>query len=196
MLLRGFTLSELLVALAVLGIISAFIIPKILGANQQAVIKANLKEAMASFNEVTFQGIQVGSIRSGYNASYILNNLNATKLCSTQANSEGCYTLTPEGAVSTEQNEKGLQLASGAVIVGLSDTTGDESFWIDGNGSNGPNTIGIDVIYLSVCYDTGCSFASDAGAAIPGKVSYRQHSSGYLNNGFRDANRNLYFSLF
>jgi prepilin-type N-terminal cleavage/methylation domain-containing protein len=192
----GFTLSELLIALGLLGLISVFTVPKVLQSSQQSAIRANLKEAMAAFNEATFQGVLNGRIRSGYNASYVLGQLNAAKLCPTQANSQGCYTVVPTGSTSTEYNEKGIVLPSGAVIVGLTDTTGDDSFWIDGNGESAPNVVGEDILYLSVCYASGCSFAASAGVAVPGKVSYRQHAGGFTNATYQTANQTLYVSLF
>lgn len=48
---RGFTLSELLIALAILGVIATFTIPKILSAQRKGAWVAVAKEAMATVSE-------------------------------------------------------------------------------------------------------------------------------------------------
>lgn len=49
--LKGFTLSELLIALAILGVIATFTIPKVLQSQQDGKYKAVAKEAMAALSE-------------------------------------------------------------------------------------------------------------------------------------------------
>lgn len=46
---RGFTLAELLIALAILGVIAAFSIPKVLSAQQNQTYNAIAKEAAATY---------------------------------------------------------------------------------------------------------------------------------------------------
>ncbi len=48
--LAGFTLAELLISLAILGVIATFTIPKILSAQQNAADSAKAKEAMATIS--------------------------------------------------------------------------------------------------------------------------------------------------
>jgi prepilin-type N-terminal cleavage/methylation domain-containing protein len=47
----GFTLSELLIALAILGVIATFTIPKVLQSQQDGKYKATVKEALATMAE-------------------------------------------------------------------------------------------------------------------------------------------------
>lgn len=55
-LLSGFTLAELLIALAILGVISAFAIPKILSAQQNEKKEAVTRETLGTIMAILHQG--------------------------------------------------------------------------------------------------------------------------------------------
>jgi prepilin-type N-terminal cleavage/methylation domain-containing protein len=65
----GFTLAELLIALAILGVIATFTIPKVLYAQQNAKYNAIAKEAMstisAAYQQAQFAGIVSSSTTAG-----------------------------------------------------------------------------------------------------------------------------------
>jgi len=58
----GFTLAELLIALAILGIIATFTIPKILSAQAEQKKRAILKECYATVTSLFIEGRRSGDI--------------------------------------------------------------------------------------------------------------------------------------
>lgn len=160
--LYGFTLSELLIALAILGVIATFTIPKILVAQQEQKKLAVMKETISMLNEVIYIGMLQGDIRpSGgtYTSDWILDHVNAVKICD-DVELDGCWDNS-EGSIG-DSSRSGFVLANGAVVVGPG-LSGDTYTWIniDWNGTEGPNQPQQDQIGLGACYDsTPCLFWS------------------------------------
>ncbi|MFM7390680.1 MAG: type II secretion system protein, partial [Vampirovibrionales bacterium] len=59
---RGFTLSELLISLAVLGLISALTLPSIFNSVSQSQHKAKMKETIQVLQDVMYTGYMNGEI--------------------------------------------------------------------------------------------------------------------------------------
>jgi prepilin-type N-terminal cleavage/methylation domain-containing protein len=82
---RAFTLSELLIAVAILGLIATFTIPKVLVSVRNTQDKAIAKETVATIHSVLFEGWQNGSINANTLDSDVLTvlqqKLNATSYC-------------------------------------------------------------------------------------------------------------------
>ena len=76
---RGFTLSELLVALGVLGIISAFSIPKIISSQGLATKKAQFKEAIATVSTLIRNKVDLER-NAGSNYDYFKDRINYVSL--------------------------------------------------------------------------------------------------------------------
>lgn len=156
---KAFTLAELLIALAILGVIATFAIPKILQGQQDAQRKAVFRETIASLYSVFVEGLQAGKInhdQSAWMTTYILPRMNAIKICPTDSQAEGCWTQ-PFAPNPGERNSEGYLLHSGASVSGLSggwEPVADQ--WEDGiimdwNGTAGPNVDGEDQMYLVMC---------------------------------------------
>lgn len=162
----GFTLSELLIALAILGIIAIFTIPKILMTTQDSRKQAILKETLATIMQIQQDGMRAGQLTPSNNDVYFKSKLNAIKIC-TQATTEGCWTSAAFG----NTNEDGAQLANGAQLAGFDNGTDYGSgrwanaITIDWNGSAGPNLIGDDIIKVWYCY--GSANCGGAAAILP-----------------------------
>lgn len=58
----GFTLSELLISLAILGLIAVFAIPKVVQALTEQQLKAAGKEAISTLYSVLFEGWRTGEL--------------------------------------------------------------------------------------------------------------------------------------
>ncbi|MCE3236435.1 MAG: hypothetical protein K0Q50_2626 [Vampirovibrio sp.] len=156
----GFTLAELLVSLAILGVIATFTIPKVLYTSQNAQKQAVLKETISSLQAVFTNNWTQGNIVPGgsLNGSYLLNGMNAVKVCSGNAQTQGCWTQVLDGGTSVEAGMPGLLLHNGAKIIGLDDVIiaapyGSNGFAIDWNGAAGPNLEGDDQMQLHMCWD-------------------------------------------
>jgi prepilin-type N-terminal cleavage/methylation domain-containing protein len=73
---KGFTLAELLISLAILGVIATFTIPKIISAQQNSQYTAEAKEAVAMITGAYQQAQQDGVVTSGttpYNLTPYMN---------------------------------------------------------------------------------------------------------------------------
>ena len=165
--IQGFTLAELLIALAILGVIATFTIPKILAGSSESQNKALFKETISAINEVVYDGVMSNELYSGmtgYPDDYVIDRINAIQVCMTDAEAEGCWDIA-SGDHGAENHESGFVLATGATVTGIAannnGTLGADRFIMDINGAEGPNTIGEDVIRLEFCYDqTGSLWGS------------------------------------
>lgn len=139
----GFTLSELLIALGILGIIAVFTIPKIIASNTDAQKKAIFREVYGALSSIYDTGYKTGQLTHANALTYVASQMNAIKLCPTNASTEGCISSTK---VSVATNVPGFTLANGAQVWMY--TGSAEDFIIDWNGDAGSNTIGDDIIHF------------------------------------------------
>lgn len=156
---RGFTLAELLICLAILGEIATFTVPKILASQQNNQKTAVFKETIGAIGAAVNIGLQSGALDPTTNGNtYFLNTLNATKTCTTNSSTQGCWNTTLQGTPVAEYTEAGLILHNGAVVVGFTNTSNpSEGLLIDWNGTAGPNVHGDDQLYLGYCLQAVCS---------------------------------------
>jgi prepilin-type N-terminal cleavage/methylation domain-containing protein len=167
---QGFTLAELLIALAILAVISTFVLPKILVAQQGQQNKAIFKETVATLSAVINTGITAGNLVDSNGNSqfgtYLFGKMNAVKQCLGDSVSLGCWDSVTQGtAPGGNVNQPGMILHNGAVIVGFDDcctspfngqVPGEASneFWLDVNGLAGPNQVDADQFLIWSCYGT------------------------------------------
>lgn len=153
----GFTLAELLIALAILGVIAAFIIPKLLVAQQDQKRIAIFKETIAILGYNANMYCQSGIKDTTLSLfDYYSQQVNSVKQCPTNGITEGCIAT---NSYATEGAEGAITLANGAAIGGinLSHYLGAEGMIVDWNGLDGANTAGDDQIriyMLTTCTGT------------------------------------------
>lgn len=160
----GFTLAELLIALAILGEIATFTIPKILSAQQNGQKKTVMRETVATMMAILHQGRITGNVQSALDSTYIINNINAIKICSSNSTTEGCWT---QGGMSSEVDEAGALLPNGATIAGFNNpSSSGNGIAMDWNGAAGPNLDGDDQLDLYMCVGP-----SNCGSRRPGTIT-------------------------
>ena len=82
----GFTLTELLVSIGVLGLIATFAIPSVVNAMGQSANKALLKESINIIATVAQAGVLSGDLTpDDEGEQYMIKTLNANKICLTGA---------------------------------------------------------------------------------------------------------------
>jgi len=169
---HGFTLSELLIALALLGLIATFTIPKVV----QNILKTNYtaiyKEAYSSFShltsDATTEGLRFNSNSDFY--SWLTSRLDIDRACPTNTLTEGCRTTT---TASNWETGSGFKLKNASVVMmemNLTDSRPWFTLRIDVNGDLGPN-LGGDDIFMAGCNTTTAplAFAGLTNAVKPGQ---------------------------
>lgn len=146
----GFTLAELLIAIAILGVISTFSIPKVLNALQDNRKAALFKEVIATLNGAFYAGWIKNEITEDNMGSYLLDHINVAKICKNNAQTENCWPQSDPSA-SSQATKFGAILHNGATIAGLDDDTGGggtDIIIIDWNGPAPPNAEGDDQLQV------------------------------------------------
>jgi prepilin-type N-terminal cleavage/methylation domain-containing protein len=96
----GFTLPELLIALAILGVIATFAIPKILLSEQDRKKIAIFKESIAMVEAIYYNSGLTGNLDATNIGSSVINNINAVKVCNSNSETQGCWTAPSLGSLS------------------------------------------------------------------------------------------------
>lgn len=173
--LPGLSLTELLIGLALLGIIGSLMVPRLLNTFSEQQHKAKFQEFYSLSSQILSKGYLDGSIRSQNQfAAALLDTLNVERICRNDALAEGCWTA--EMYNTTDRNEGGFITHSGIYVTGIAGYgypegtwfANAEGFWVDINGPNGPNELNQDVIILVACFQEVAD-CYDWTAGWPGK---------------------------
>ncbi|MFM7390447.1 MAG: type II secretion system protein [Vampirovibrionales bacterium] len=142
---KGFTLSELLISLAVLGLISALTLPSIFNNVEQAKKKAALKEAITTLSQIVYQANAEGVQPADF-ATYFASKATLARWCPTSAENEGCTPQSLYGGLwyTTKLTNPGAIFPSGVGVAMATFSSYGMSFKLDYNGDAGPNITGID----------------------------------------------------
>jgi prepilin-type N-terminal cleavage/methylation domain-containing protein len=89
---KGFTLSELLVTLGILGLVATYTIPKVLTAQADKANITILKETWSSLASVVYEGTITGEMSAQGVTPYLMKRLNAVKQCPNGVFADGCMT--------------------------------------------------------------------------------------------------------
>ncbi|MEM0952337.1 MAG: type II secretion system protein [Cyanobacteria bacterium P01_H01_bin.74] len=165
----GISLIEITVVISILAIVATFVMTKVLLSQKDTKRIAVFKETIGAIQEIAYKGFVEGKIVQGSNGSYVLNHLNALKICDTNSEAQGCWNSSLSDA---RTKQPGCILANGAVIAGLQDKPGGPGennfrFYIDWNGQKGPNTLGDDLLKLRLYFFP----SSNAGNLEPGDTT-------------------------
>lgn len=170
---QAFTLSEVLITLAIVGTIAALTIPAFVSSSEVSKTKAQLKEAFAILDQVTdrmvyknygdITGVFGNGDSDGLKNAY-LESLNYSKQCNNSNVFGNCWSASSIQNLSgasynvNHHSATGVVLNNGMhVLIWLSSYTCQDGTWgggaykvcgdmhVDLNGFNGPNKLGKDV---------------------------------------------------
>jgi type II secretory pathway pseudopilin PulG len=168
----AFTLSELLVSVGVLGLITGMMVPSILNNVETASRRAIFKETYQMLSVLTYEAVFVDEEPT---STRLLENIaakgNVAKLCATNVKTEGCWF---EGQIDdNEATEAGMVLLNGANVYGLHTrdlSSQSDALWVDLNGAKPPNKLNEDMIKLNICFIQNCQCSSWAAKGYKGKL--------------------------
>jgi prepilin-type N-terminal cleavage/methylation domain-containing protein len=133
----GFTLAELLISLAVLGVIATFTLPKILGGTGD---KQNI--AIAKEDYATVYGLMQDFTLSGQTdfKTYFFDYINAVKKCPNDGIAGGCRTVATTSNSPDASTWPTVLMPNGSTVHIIMYNSTDFALTIDANGDLSPNT--------------------------------------------------------
>jgi type II secretory pathway pseudopilin PulG len=162
----AFSLSEMLIALGVMGLIALFAVPKVLQRGAGNAHKAALKQTLSQLEAVAREAAAEGTLNTTGQSVYtlIMSALPLTSSC-TNAVAGSCWSSAAQADADFQQG--GLITPTGLQVAGLSTTVVAETFdgvVLDANGPKGENSDGTDILKLGVCVAyAGCSASAPTG---------------------------------
>lgn len=156
--LRAFTLSELLIVLAVFAVLATFALPKVLQSSQTAQEKAIAKETIAALNAAFYKTWQDGGLTQSNVNERIIGNLQYARYC-TQQFTQGCRTVPYDSfwGPGVQDGGPALVLHNGTTIrfwsAESANAQGLRSILIDINGNAGPNQRAVDEFRVYAIFD-------------------------------------------
>jgi prepilin-type N-terminal cleavage/methylation domain-containing protein len=164
----GFTLSELLVALGIIGLIASFTVPKIMLATTEQQSKLELKEALNAIESLAMQGYADEKIIQNNIASfvdYIFDHIkNVKQICRTSVRNEGCAKADSVLHWGNGVATPGIALNNGGLIVFFS-ASGVANY-----GANivrtGLSTDTVNTCFYLMAYDSQQTTEGSSGATI------------------------------
>ena len=123
--LLGFTLSELLIALAILGLIATFTIPKVLTSLGNNSKNSIFKETFSIISQVSYQGALEGVLNGNTFISYTRAHLNYERYCHNNASAQGCWPGKAGNSNSQfmSDNRPAIIFTNGAMLLDIEDLT-------------------------------------------------------------------------
>jgi prepilin-type N-terminal cleavage/methylation domain-containing protein len=154
----GFTLPELLIGVALIGLIALFTLPKVTQNIEKTNYTAIYKEAYSSFTDVTQDATQQNQAfaTNAQVLDWLASRLDFETFCPTNALTEGCRTTTAENNWHTLL---GFKLKNKSVVmldIALASNKPLISLMIDVDGDRGNNADGDDI------FQNGCNLTPSA----------------------------------
>lgn len=152
--MNGFTLTELLMGLVVIGLLSALLLPKVFQvsseAQNRAVLKSTIQQMRMMHEKLAQEGVD---LTTADGVATFWSRLDVISTCTNHADTN-CKTI----PVSSELGGEGWGaiLKNGAYVFGINPPVDEnakgDGFWIDANGQQGPNIVGKDIIPMIRCF--------------------------------------------
>lgn len=160
--LLAFTLAEVLITLAIIGVVAALTIPTLMNKIQDAQFKTAYQKAFSIFSQAIMRGCSDGNITTYSDVTGKLANFNAfksyfkvTKECNT-TNSD-CWSTNGDIYAGAFPSSDALAfIDSSGMVWSLADNTmGTGRYLVDTNGSKAPNKFGQDRFPFAYDASTG-----------------------------------------
>ena len=155
---QAFTLSEILIVLGVMGLLTTLIVPSFLENQTRNTCSYAVKSSILATNsllEDAFSFTRTNLMDEAVERLTTIRNCGGSE---SSATAGGCWNTTSQGTLPSRIADQGVLLKNNAVIVGfkLSVLPTDELlyFVIDANGTAGPNSTKLDQINLVTCTTT------------------------------------------
>jgi prepilin-type N-terminal cleavage/methylation domain-containing protein len=157
----GFSLSELMVSLAIVGVVATLTVPTLMNNVQESQLRTKWKKTIAVLSQLTQQAAQEGSVVTGQTPTWFLDRLKLTQRCATMsgntttptcnfATGSWGFVLAAEWESLTSVGEGGILSDTGAQLYFYDHSTGPTTaLFVDVNGILPPNVEGKDQMRLA-----------------------------------------------
>ena len=155
---KGFTLAEVLITLAIIGVVAALTIPSVIVRTQQQEFKTAAKKA----HSVLSQAVQLTEVKDGYTfqdrgffVQALINNMNVVKVNVVAANDLPGISFAEESVAPTYGSGTIFYTADGIAYKVDSINRWGAGFLVDVNGDKGPSNLDAGNLSKASCKNGG-----------------------------------------
>ncbi len=181
----GFTLSEVLVTMAVIGVISALTVPTLINNYQRKAYTLQLRKVVRELSDaadmlMTEEGKPKFSATTGYNNldDFVTQRLKTLKTCSSSSTT-GCFANEKYSSISGTVADNTFSCGgnsyvladSAAICLYRTEGSQDVTVVVDTNGQEGPNVAGRDLFMFTLNGTTGDAALSGSSSDCQGSTT-------------------------
>lgn len=195
---KGFTLAEVLITLAIIGVVAAMSMPTLLANVQKAIAITQIKRTFAILSNTTYMAeadygaasgweMKNGNTRDGakfFAERYIIPYVRTAKICTDNNNADCDYTIRGlnNATINMYKNQTyRFYLVDGSFVIlwanqnmGSSGHRKQVTIYFDINSKKGANSVGHDVFKLEYILNSGTKPKQYVGKILPAYVEYNR----------------------
>lgn len=165
----GFTLSEALITLSIVGVIAIIVLPGLIKDSMNRGMVSTLKSTVTNLNDaintelVNKRALSLKDTDFYKDSDKFLRTLDTTKVASNNSLFPSSYKTISGSSVSTEAMDASAVLKNGALLGIIKNNEGNSRMYIDANGKKGPNIFGLDCFIVTIITQSDTAKGDHAG---------------------------------
>ena len=166
---KGFTLSEALITLSIVGILAVIILPGLIKDSMNRAMVSSLKGVITNLNDaintelVNKRALTLKDTDFYKDPNKFLRTLDAIKIVSNNSLFASSYKTISGNSSNTAAMDASATLKNGATLGIIKNNTGNSQIYIDTNGQKGPNIFGLDCFVVTIVTQNDTAKGDHAG---------------------------------